>query len=83
VAILPPRPIPVNRWFRVDLHFVLSPTDGNALTEWYIDGQRVGASTKANMYNSSPLHFYNAGLPYFWPGNGNTTVYVDAPGLTP
>jgi hypothetical protein len=82
VAVLPARPIPANRWFQVDLHFKLSPTDGQALTEWYIDGQLVGSSTKANMRNSKPLHFYHAGLPYFWPGNGNTTVYFDAARLT-
>ena len=34
------------------------------------------------MRNSAPLHFYMAGLPYFYPGNGNTTVYFDAPRLT-
>jgi hypothetical protein len=81
-TILPPRQIPVNRWFRVDLHFVLSPTDGQALTEWYLDGRLVGSTTKANMYRQTPLHFYNAGLPFFLPANGNTTVYFDAPRLT-
>ena len=58
-VILPPRPIPVDRWFRVDLHFVLSPTNGQALTEWFIDGELVGQTTKANMYSSEPLHFFN------------------------
>ena len=81
VTVLPARPIPVNRWFRVDLRFKLSPRDGQALTEWYIDGELVGSATKANMRNSKPLHFYNAGLPYFWPRNGDTTVYFDAPWL--
>jgi Polysaccharide lyase len=83
LVVLARRPIPVNRWFRVDLHFKLSPTDGNALTEWYIDRQLVAQTTKANMLHPTPLHFYNGGLPYFWPGNGNTTVYFDAPRLTP
>ena len=81
--VLPARPIPADRWFRVDLHFKLSPTDGRALTEWYIDGELVGSTTKANMMSSAPLHFFNAGLPYFWSGNGNTTVYFDAARLTP
>jgi hypothetical protein len=81
-ALMPARPIPSNRWFDVDLHFVFSPTDGRALTQWYTDGQLVGSTTKANMVNSTRLHFYHAGLPYFWPGNGNTTVYFDAPRLT-
>ena len=83
VGILPARPIPADRWFRVDLHFHLSPTDGQALTEWYIDSRLVGSTTNANMLNSDPLHFYNAGLPYFGPWNGDTTVYFDAPRLTP
>jgi hypothetical protein len=82
VAVLPARPIPANRWFRVDVHFVLSATDGQALTEWFIDGQLIGSTTKANMYQPTPLHFYNAGLPFFLPANGNTTVYFDAPRLT-
>jgi len=82
VAVLPARPIPANRWFRVDLHFKLSPRDGAALTEWFIDGELVGRTTRANMRNADRLHFFNAGLPYFWPGNGNTTVYFDAPRIT-
>ena len=83
VAILPPRRIPADRWVRVYLRLRLSPVDGRALTEWYINGRLVGSSTNANMLNSSPLTFYNAGLSYFWPGNGNTTVYFDAPQVTP
>jgi hypothetical protein len=81
-AVLGPRAIPADRWFRVDLHFVLSPTDGRALTEWFIDGRRVDATTRANMLDSDPLGFYNAGLPYFWSGNGRVSVYFDAPRLT-
>jgi hypothetical protein len=80
--VLPARPIPADRWFRVDLHFKLSPNDGQALTEWYIDGERVGSTTKANMLSSAPLTFFNAGLSYFHPSNGNTTVYFDAARLT-
>jgi Polysaccharide lyase len=83
MVILPRREIPANQWFRVDLHFRLSPTDGQALTEWYIDRELVGRSTSANMVDPTPLHVYQGGLPYFWPGNGNTTVYFDAPRLTP
>jgi hypothetical protein len=82
VAVLPARPIPVDRWFTVDLHFVLSPVDGQALTQWYMDGQLVGTSTQANMLNDSPLTFFNAGLAYFCPCNGDTAVYFDAPRLT-
>jgi hypothetical protein len=78
-----PAPIPANRWFTVDVHFKLSPTDGHALTEVYLDGKLVGASTRHNMYEPTPLLFFNAGLPYFWPGNGRTTVYFDAPRLAP
>jgi hypothetical protein len=81
-AILPARPIPANRWFRVDLHFKLSPHSGDALTEWYIDGELVDSTDRANMYNAKPLHFFNGGLPYFWPGNGDSTVFFDAPRLT-
>ena len=83
VAVLPARPIPADRWFRVDLHFTLSPVNGQALTEWFIDRRLVGSTTRANMLDAKPLHFYNAGLPNFWSGNGNTTVYFDSPRLTP
>jgi hypothetical protein len=74
-------PIPKDRWFNLDVHLKLSPVDGEALTEVYLDGERVASTTKRNMVSTRPLHFYNAGLPYFWPGNGNTTVYFDAPRL--
>ncbi|MEO8092019.1 MAG: heparin lyase I family protein, partial [bacterium] len=74
-------PVPQGRWFTVDLHFKLSPTDGQALTEVYIDGRLVTSTTERNMFSERPLHFYNAGLSYFWPGNGNTTVYFDGAGL--
>ena len=80
--LLPPRRIPNNRWFQVDLHFVLSPVAGDALTEWYMDGELVGSTTASNMYNAKPLTFFNAGVSYFWPGNGGTTVFFDDPKLT-
>lgn len=74
---------PQGRWFSLDLHLKLSKTDGQALTEVYLDGQLVGSTTKANMWSGGgPLHFFNAGLSYFWPGNGNTTVYLDAPRIS-
>ncbi len=80
-AVLPPRRIPVDRWVHVVLRFHLSPVDGRALTQWFINGRLVESSTRANMLDGSPLTFYNAGLAYFWPGNGNTTVYFDAPAV--
>ena len=79
--VLPPHKVPVHRWFRADLHFVLSPYDGQALNQWYINRRLVASSTVHNMYNPRPLTFYNGGLPYFWDGNGGTTVYFDAPRL--
>ncbi len=78
--IFPPRPIPVGRWFTAVLHFKLSPIDGQALNEWYIDGQLVGTSTVANMVNDQALNTYQAGMPYFLNGV-NTSVYFDNPGL--
>jgi hypothetical protein len=80
-VLMPARPIPQDRWFDVTLHLRLSPRDGQALTEVYLDGRLVHRSTARNMLGSGPLHFFNAGLPYFWPGNGNTKVYFDAPRL--
>jgi len=80
-VLMPARPIPEGRWFDVVLHFRLSPADGQALTEVYLDGELVETTTKSNMLSARPLHFFNAGLPYFWPGNGPTTVYFDTPWL--
>ena len=73
--------IPKDRWFSLDVHLKLSPTDGEALTEVFLDGELVASTTKRNMVSGRPLHFYNAGVPYFWPGNGNQTIYFDAPRL--
>jgi len=80
-VLMPARPIPQNRWFDVDVHLRLSPTDGQALTEVYLDGELIASSTRRNMLAGGSLHFFNAGLPYFWNGNGDTTVYLDAPRL--
>jgi hypothetical protein len=80
-VLMPSRPIPANRWFNVDAHLRLSPTDGQALTEIYLDGELVAQSTRRNMLSGRELHFFNAGLPYFWDGNGDTTVFFDAPRL--
>jgi hypothetical protein len=76
-VLMAPRPIPQNRWFDVDVHLVLSPTNGQALTEVFIDGVLVSTSSARNMIGRGPLGFYNAGLSYFWDGNGATTVYFD------
>ena len=78
--IFPARPIPVGRWFTVVLHHRLSPVDGQALNEWFVDGLRVGSNTVANMHNSQALNVFQAGMPYFLNGL-NTTVYFDDPGL--
>jgi polysaccharide lyase-like protein len=78
--IFPARPIPVGRWFTVTLRFKLSPTDGQALNEWYVDGQLVGSNTVANMHNSQALIGFQGGMPYFLNGI-NTTVYFDDPAL--
>lgn len=78
--IFPARPIPVGRWFTVALHFKLSPTDGQALNEWYVDGQLVASNTVANMTNSQAVNVVQAGMPYFRNGI-NSTVYFDDPGL--
>ena len=78
-VLMTPRAIPVNRWFSVDIHLKLSEVTGQALTEVYVDGVLVSTSTARNMLTGGSLNFYNAGLPYFWNGNGATTVYFDAP----
>jgi hypothetical protein len=78
--ILPAQQIPVGRWFTVTLHFTLSPIDGQALNEWYLDGRLVASSTVANMHNAQALNVFQGGMPYFLNGL-NTTVYFDDPGL--
>jgi hypothetical protein len=78
--IFPSRRIPVGRWFTVVLHLRLSPTDGRALNEWYVDGRLVGRNTRANMHNGQPMNVYQGGMPYFLEGI-RSTVYFDDPGL--
>ncbi|MEO8092181.1 MAG: hypothetical protein ABI726_05695 [bacterium] len=80
-VLMPAHPIPEGRWFDVDLHFRLSPNDGRARPRSTSTASSSARARGANMLNGDPLHFYNAGLSYFWPGNGNTTVYFDAPRL--
>jgi hypothetical protein len=78
--IFPARRIPVGRWFTVVLHFELSPRNGRALNEWYVNGRLVGRNTVANMHNRRPMHAFQGGMPYFLNGV-ETTVYFDNPGL--
>jgi hypothetical protein len=40
--------VPQGRWFWVETHQRFSATDGQALTELYLDGRLVGSSTKGN-----------------------------------
>jgi len=40
--------VPEGRWFWVELHQRFSATDGQALSELYLDGRLVGRSTEAN-----------------------------------
>jgi hypothetical protein len=79
-VIFPARPIPVGRWFTVTLHFKLSPADGEALNEWYVDGELVGTNTVANMQNPQAINVFQAGMPY-WLNGVETTVYFDDPAL--
>jgi hypothetical protein len=78
--VFPSRRIPVGRWFTVVLHLKLSPRDGRALNEWYVDGRLVGRNTVANMHNAQPMNVFQGGMPYFLEGI-RTTVYFDGPGL--
>ena len=39
---------PQGRWFWVELHQRFSGTDGQALSELYLDGRKLGSSTNAN-----------------------------------
>ena len=40
--------VPQGRWFWVEVHQRLSGRDGQALSELFVDGRRVGSSTRAN-----------------------------------
>lgn len=42
--------LPEGRWFQLQVHQKFSTADGQALTEIYIDGQKVASSNKANTY---------------------------------
>jgi hypothetical protein len=89
-VLIPARPLPGGRWFRVWLHLRLSTVDGEALTELYLDEDpsdglddpvKVGASTARNLTFASRLHFAHFGLSFFAPGP-NTAAYYDAIGVS-
>lgn len=42
--------VPSDRWFWLEVHQKLSATSGSAVSEVYIDGQKVSSSTSANSY---------------------------------
>lgn len=46
--VLGPVEVPEGRWFHLEVHQRLSEVNGEALTELYVDGQKVGSSTVAN-----------------------------------
>jgi hypothetical protein len=74
------RRIPIGRWFTVVLRLKLSPSGGQALNEWYVDGRLVGRNSVANMHNARAMNVFQGGMPYFLDGI-RTTVYFDDPGL--
>jgi hypothetical protein len=75
-------PIPAGRWFTVLVHLRLSNVDGQALTEMYLDGTKVGDSTAANMMSTQPFNSVQYGMPYFLNTTPKgTTVYFDHPRL--
>lgn len=45
-----PFPLPEGRWFWLEVHQVLGATDGQALSEAYVDGALLATSTVANTY---------------------------------
>lgn len=79
-TLSPSLAIPANRWFTVHLHMKLSPMDGQALTELYVDGKKVSTSTLANMATPQAMNVYQGGMPYFLDGI-RSTVYFDNAGL--
>lgn len=48
--IAPSFNLPEGRWFWLELHQKFSTVSGQALSEVYIDGQKVSSSTQANTY---------------------------------
>jgi hypothetical protein len=89
-VLIPARRLPAQRWFRVWLHLKLSATDGQALTELYLDEApadglddpvKVGVSTARNLTFNNRMHFAHFGLSYFSPGP-NTAAYYDSLGLS-
>ena len=89
-VLIPARPLPASRWFRVWLHLRLSTADGEALTELYLDENpsdglddpvKVGESTARNLTFASRMHYAHFGLSFFAPGP-NTAAYYDAIGVS-
>lgn len=51
-TIVGPFDIPENRWFHIEVHQKLS-NGGDALTEVYLDGVKIGSSTAPNSYGTT------------------------------
>ncbi|MBS1868214.1 MAG: heparin lyase I family protein [Actinobacteria bacterium] len=49
-TLVGPIDVPEGRWFWLEVHQRFSPTDGQALSELYIDGTLIGRSTAGNTY---------------------------------
>lgn len=68
--------IPANRWFWVEVHQKFSSVNGQALTELYLDGVKVGSSTAANSMGRM-IDTIRYGYVYNWDAGGASTLYLD------
>ena len=71
-----PVPVPPARWFWVEVHQRFSDVDRRALTELYLDGQKVAESNAANM-TGRRIDDVRYGYVYNWNEGGSSTIYMD------
>ena len=74
--VTPQVAVPKARWFWVEVHQRLSSVNGQALTEMYLDGRKVGSSTRANSMGRR-IDEVRYGYVYNWDEGGASTLYMD------
>jgi len=69
--------LPRRRWFWLEVHQRLNDEDGSALNEVYVDGRRVGSSTKANSRGRQVENIRYGYSALRAQCSGSSTIYFD------
>ena len=81
-ALIGPIHIPEGRWFWTEVHQRLSPISGKALTELYVNGDRVGRSTASNTAGRAIDHIRFGNVAMASECSRRSTIYFDRVSLS-